>query len=133
MKVVISLSECEQRCDEVVAWCSDVIVWLIAEVVSDAVDTERAVMHDHRFQQPSVHIATDPVTPQHTAHESREEEGESRSEVQVVLMLKANQRVSVQITDVAFLAVSGVRLHKHPAEVSVPTTHTDNNNRQRQR
>ena len=83
-----------------VAGRAPVVEWLIAKVVSEAVDGERALLNRHDTDNTSVDESTPPVPPAKPSDQGREDPGEEYRYRGIVLVLPDDEGVVGEVGDV---------------------------------
>lgn len=93
VEVVVSLAQTEQGRDPMVAGRAPVVEWLIAQIVSEAVDSEGALLNRHDTEDTSVYESTLPVSPAKPCDQTRHDPGEEYRDGCIVLVLPDNEGV----------------------------------------
>jgi hypothetical protein len=75
VEVVVTLTECDESCNNVVARRVTIIEGLFTQPVSKRVDTEGCLLDKSCAKDASIHKASIPVTPSQTANKSRDDKG----------------------------------------------------------
>ena len=125
VEVVVTLAECDQSSDKVIAGRVAVIEGLVTEPVSQGVNAEGSLLNEANAEDTSVDVATPPITPTETANESREDNGHEDDRLDEVAVLPNNNGVLVEVADIGAALALGVLLHDHPAHVGVEQTLAD--------
>jgi hypothetical protein len=117
--VVVSFAECDKSGDDVVAGRMSVVKGLVTEIVCKRVDTECGVVNKDESANSGVEESTSPIPPKQTSNGSRDKETHDEDDKSVVLVLRADERVRVEIGNVCAANTFGILLENHPAEMSV--------------
>lgn len=125
MKVVVALPKSDNGSDDVVARRVAVIKWLVAEPVSQRVDTEGGLLHEEGSKDTSINESAEPVTPAEATDESGQDDGHEDNDLEIVLVLPDNDGILIQIGNIGTANSLGVLLHQHPAEMRVQETLAD--------
>lgn len=120
VKVVVSLAEAEQGGDPMVAGGAPVVERLVAEVVPETVDGERALLDRHNAKNTSVDESAFPVSPAKPCDQGRHNPGEKYRYRGIVLVLPADEGVVGEVGDIGAAVFLVVLVKEKPAHVCVP-------------
>lgn len=103
-----------------VAGRAPVVEWLIAKVVSEAVDSERALLNRDDTENTSVDKSAFPISPAKPRDQGRHDPGKEYRYRGIVLMLPADEGVVREVGDVGAAVFLVVLVKEKPAHVCVP-------------
>lgn len=125
VEVVISLAQSDECSDDMVAGAVAVVEGLLAEPVSQRVDTESSLLDDEDAENGGIDEATPPVAPAEAGHQSREDQSHEKNDLDEVGVLEDDNRILVEIGDIGTAGTLGVLLDDHPANVAVEQALSD--------
>lgn len=120
VEVVVPLAQAEQGRDPMVAGRAPVVERLIAKVVPQAVDGERALLNRHDTEDTSVDESSFPISPAEPRDQGRHDPGEEYRNRGIVLVLPNNEGVVGEVGDVGAAVFLVVLVKKQPAHVCMP-------------
>lgn len=125
VKVVVSLTQSSEGGDNVVSRAVTIVEWLVAEPMSQTVNTEGRLLNNEDAQDTSVNEAANPVVPAQTSDHGGEDETHGDNAREEVQVLPDNDGVLVEVGDVGSADALGILLHDHPSDVAVQQTLPD--------
>lgn len=121
VEVVVTLTDGNERGDEVVSWGHLVVEASLTEPVGQGVDTEGRVVNKDEASDGSVEESSTPVTPAVAGNDSWEDEAHESDQRQVELVLELDHWVSSQVRDVGNTRLASW-LDNHPTHVGPQKT-----------
>ena len=122
VEVVVTLSECDESCDNVITRRVAVIEWLITEPMCQRVDTEGSLLNDENSENSRVDESSPPISPSEAGNQRRENHAHEDNALDVVSVLPDNDGIIVEVGDVGTADSLWVLLQQHPSEVRVDET-----------
>lgn len=119
MEVVIALTKCDQRSDDMIPRRVAVIEWLVSEPVSQGIDAESGLLDEEDAEDARVDEATQPISPTQPCNDRGKDETHEDDDLQVILVLPDNDRIFIQVGDIGTSNPLWVLLHDHPSNVRV--------------
>jgi len=119
VEIVVTLTKSDKSSDNMITGRVAVVEWLVAEPMSQGIDTEGGLLDEEDSEDTSVDESTHPVSPSKTSHEAREYHAHEDDGLDVVAMLPDDDRVIIQIGDIGAANSLRVLLHDHPSDVRV--------------
>lgn len=101
------------------------LAWTRATCSGFGTHAKGGLLDEEDAQYPCVDEATQPIAPAETANKRRKDEAEEYNHLDVVLVLKLDDFVLVQIRDVRSSDPLGTLLQKHPTDVRVEEALSD--------
>lgn len=102
-----------------------VIIGLLANPMSQRVDTKSSLLKEKDAQNTTVYKPTPPVIPSHTSHKHGKSQAHYKNNRDVVPVLPHHHRILIQIRDICPADAFGVLFYNHPAKVRIEETFAD--------
>ena len=119
---MIALAQCHKGSDNVISGRVAVVKGLVAEPVSERVDTESRLLNEEDAKNTSIDETAHPVTPAITSDKHWEDQAHECNSLEIISVLPDDNRIIVEIRNIRPTDTLWVLLHDHPAEVGVEKT-----------
>ena len=97
VEIMISLTQCNDCSNDMIAWAVAVVKRLIAEPVRKGIDTESGLLNEENPKNAGVDEAATPVTPAKTTDEHWKYEAHHKNDLEIVPVLPNYYGVFVEI------------------------------------
>jgi hypothetical protein len=125
VEIMISLAECDQGDDKVVAGRLDALIWLVTDPVCERVDAERPLLDEARPEQAAVDQTPAPIVPLYPSDESGHYVRHDQKQLPVVLGLPTHHLVMFQVLNADPSNSVRVLVEDNPSNVRIEQTLRD--------